>query len=281
MSGFSAEWLSLREPADARARATVLEWELVATLAARGRDPGLPWTAVDLASGTGSNVRHLAARLAGPQRWRLLDSDPSLLMRAVERSAGLRAADGAPVEIETQTLDLSRAALAGACQGASLVTASALADLVSEAWLEQLAAACAGAGAVALLALDYDGRRECVPAETGDTQALAAFNQHQRGDKGFGAALGAQATDVAADAFASRGFRVQRARSDWWLGPGEERLQAALLRGWAEAAIEAQPGARSTHEAWLARREAHLAAGASRLRVGHQDLLAIPPRSSS
>ena len=275
MSGFSAEWLALREPADARARAAGLELGL-ATAMARGRRRGTPFFAVDLASGTGSNVRHLAAKLSGPQRWRLLDSDPGLLVRASERCAGLRAADGSPVEIETQTLDLSRASLAGACQGASLVTASALADLVSVAWLQDLASACASAGAVALLALDYDGRRECVPVEAGDAEALAAFNQHQRRDKGFGPALGAQATDVAANAFAARGFSVQRARSDWTLGPGEERLQAAVLHGWAEAAIEAQPGARATHEAWLARREAHLAAGASRLHVGHQDLLAVP-----
>jgi hypothetical protein len=277
MSGFSADWLALREPADARARAAALELGLVTALAARGWGPGTPWLAVDLASGTGSNVRHLAPKLSGPQRWRLLDSDPRLLLRARERSAGLRAADGSPVEIETQTLDLARASLASACQGASLVTASALADLVSEAWLQDLAAACASAGAVVLLALDYDGRRECVPVEAGDAQALAAFNQHQRGDKGFGPAMGAQATDVAADALASRGFRVQVARSDWRLGPGEEHLQEALLQGWAEAAIAAEPGARGAHEAWLARRQAALAAGTSRLRVGHQDLLAVPP----
>jgi hypothetical protein len=278
VSGFSAEWLALREPADARARAAALELGLAAAMAARVRSPGTPWLALDLASGTASNVRHLAPKLPGPQRWRLLDSDPALLVRAGGRCTGLRAADGSPVVIETQTLDLSGGSLTSACQGASLVTASALLDLVSEAWLHHLAAACASAGAVALLALDYDGRRECVPGEAGDAEALAAFNQHQRRDKGFGPALGARATEVAAAAFEARGFRVERAPSDWWLGPGHEPLQAALLHGWAEAAIDAQPGARAMHTAWLARREAHLAAGTSRLHVGHQDLLAVPPR---
>jgi hypothetical protein len=279
VSGFSAEWLALREPADARARAVALERGLVTAMAARarGRSPGTPWLALDLASGSGSNVRHLSAKLPGPQRWRLLDSDPGLLARASERCAGLRAADGSPVEIETETLDLSCAPLASAFRGASLVTASALLDLVSAAWLQDLAAACASAGAVALLALDYDGRRECVPVDEGDAPALAAFHQHQQRDKGFGLALGARATDVAAEAFAARGFSVLRAPSDWTLGPGEERLQAALLHGWAEAAIEARPAGRATVEAWLVRREAHLGSGASRLRVGHQDLLAVPP----
>jgi hypothetical protein len=276
VSGFSAEWLALREPADAPARAAALELGLVTALAARCRSPGTPWLALDLASGSGSNVRHLAAKLPGAQRWRLLDADPRLLVRASERCAGLLAADGSAVEIETQTLDLARASLVSACRGATLVTASALLDLVSEAWLHDLAAACASAGAVALLALDYDGRRECVPVEEGDAPALAAFHQHQLRDKGFGLALGARATDVAASAFAERGFSVRRAPSDWRLGPGEARLQAALLQGWAEAAIEAQPGERATVEAWLARRMVHLAAGTSRLHVGHEDLLAVP-----
>jgi len=277
VSGFSAAWLALREPADARARAADLEVALASALAARGQTPGAPWIAVDLASGTGANVRHLAPRLPGPQRWRLLDADPSLLERARERCAGLRSLDGAPVAVETRTLDLARASLEEACDGASLVTASALLDLVSERWLRDLAAACARAGAVALLALDYDGRRECVPGEAGDGPALAAFNLHQRRDKGFGPALGPRATEVAASAFAARGFQVQVAPSDWQLGAEAAGLQAALLRGWAEAAIAAQPDDRAAHEAWLGRREAHAAAGASRLRVGHQDLLAVPP----
>jgi hypothetical protein len=276
VSGFSGEWLALREPADARARAAALELGLATAMAARGPRPGAPWIAVDLASGSGSNVRHLAARLPGPQRWRLLDADPRLLELASGRCAGLRALDGSPVEVETQTLDLSRASLAAACQGASLVTASALLDLVSEDWLQALAAACVSAGAVALFALDYDGRRECIPGEAGDAEALAAFNQHQRRDKGFGPALGPQAIDVAAAAFAARGCSVQCASSDWWLGPRDERLQAAVLHGWVEAAIEAQPDARATLGAWLAQRQAHLAAGVSRLHVGHQDLLAVP-----
>jgi hypothetical protein len=278
MSGFSPEWLALREPADARARAGALEVALASAMAARGPTPGTTWVAVDLASGTGANVRHLAPRLPGPQRWRLLDADPRLLERARERCTGLRAADGSPVEIESRTLDLARTSLREACDGASLVTASALLDLVSEAWVQALAAACAGAGAVTLLALDYDGRRECLPGDAGDAQALAAFEQHQRRDKGFGPALGAQATEAAATAFAARGFHVRRAPSDWWLGPEEAPLQAALLRGWAEAASEARPEARAAIETWQGRRTAHLAARVSRLHVGHQDLLAVPLR---
>jgi SAM-dependent methyltransferase len=276
--GFSAGWLALREPADTRSRAAALEVGLAAAMAARAPPPGRPWIALDLASGTGSNVRHLAPRLPGPQHWRLLDADPRLLALARERCAGLQAADGSPVVVETRTLDLARGSLAGVCHGARLVTASALLDLVSETWLQDLSAACASAGAAALLALDYDGRRECLPGDAGDAQALAAFNQHQRQDKGFGPALGPRATEVAAGAFAARGFRVQGAPSDWRLGPEEAALQGSLLRGWAEAAIQVQPEARAAHGAWLARREAHLVTRGSRLQVGHQDLLALPPR---
>ncbi|HKH34927.1 MAG TPA: hypothetical protein VKA80_12340, partial [Beijerinckiaceae bacterium] len=64
MSGFSADWLALREPADHRAR----NRELLAQLRARfaGQEAV---TVVDLGSGTGSNLRACAPQLAPRQRW--------------------------------------------------------------------------------------------------------------------------------------------------------------------------------------------------------------------
>ena len=49
-----------------------------------------------------------------------------------------------------------------------LVTASALLDLVSAAWVESLASECRVAGAAGLFALIYDGRIHCSPEEPGD-----------------------------------------------------------------------------------------------------------------
>ncbi len=272
MSGFDAAWLALREPADAAARSVALEEALARALAGRGGT----LECVDLACGAGANLRRLAPRLPGPQRWRLVDADAALLAEAGRRCAGLRAADGAPVEVAYVQADLAAVDLDACCAGAALVTASALLDLVSAAWLDRLAAAIARGRPVALFALDYDGRRSCEPGDPDDALAHSAFDAHQRRDKGFGPALGPQAAAYAARALAARSFRVERARADWRLGPREAALQAELLRGWARAAAEAAPESRETFEAWLGRRLAQLDAGRSRLTVGHEDLLVTP-----
>jgi len=58
MSGFSADWLSLREPYDLRARSTKVLDAVAAALA-----PLPTLTIVDLACGTGSTLRALAPHL--------------------------------------------------------------------------------------------------------------------------------------------------------------------------------------------------------------------------
>src|SRR4051812_49734447 len=80
MSGFSAEWLALREPADHHARNRALVAELRSVFA--GRDTA---AIIDLGCGTGSNLRALAASLPRRQSWRLVDRDPALLGAARER----------------------------------------------------------------------------------------------------------------------------------------------------------------------------------------------------
>jgi SAM-dependent methyltransferase len=272
VSGFDAAWLALREPADAAARSAALEDALARALERRGGT--LP--IVDLACGTGANLRHLAPRLPGPQRWRLVDADEALLAEARRRCTGLHDRDGVPVEITFVQADLATADLAACCAGAALVTASALLDLVSAAWIDRLAAAIARGRPAALFALDYDGRRECLPADPDDAPAHAAFDAHQRRDKGFGPALGPQAAAHAARVLAARGLRVERARSDWRLGAGEAALQGELLRGWTQAAVESAPASRADFEAWLARRLAQRDAGCLQVTVGHEDLLALP-----
>jgi len=76
VSGFSAEWLKLREPYDLRARnAAVLD----AVFNLLAGQPSV--TLVDLACGTGSTFRALSPRIGARQTWRLVDNDLSLLAR--------------------------------------------------------------------------------------------------------------------------------------------------------------------------------------------------------
>src|SRR5579864_4215568 len=74
MADLMSEWLALREPADAAARSTEVTQAIVDALPREG-----PLRALDLATGTGSNIRFLASRLPAPQEWTAVDRDPVLL----------------------------------------------------------------------------------------------------------------------------------------------------------------------------------------------------------
>ena len=151
-SRFEADWLALREGADADARSPALTARAARWLEARGRTP---FACVDLGSGSGSNPRFLAPRLPGPQSWCLVDHDARLLERAVRDGALLRDAAGQTVALRAECRDLA-ALRPDAFTGVDLVCASALMDLVGWAWLERLAAACSRAMETA----DINARQE-------------------------------------------------------------------------------------------------------------------------
>ena len=274
METFDAEWLALREPADRRARDATLPERLGAAWRRRG------WSrVVDLGSGTGANLRYLAPRLPPGQRWTLVDHDP----RHVDRLRRLEP----PPEVDTVTAvsrDLAAGGLA-VVEGADLVTASALLDLVSESWLAGLVRRCADAACGAYFALTYDGEVRWmtgsaagwrVDGDPDDDLVWAAVNRHQRGDKGFGPALGPAAAPRASRLFREAGYRTWLAESDWRLEAADGGLAERLVGGWAAAAAELRPDAADRVVAWRRRRRAALARGSCRVTVGHRDLLALP-----
>ena len=266
MESFSADWLTLREPADHAARVEAL----VSTLAARLAVPGTSMRGVDLAAGTGSNVRYLLPRLATLTHWTLVDHDAALLAEAARRLAH---PEGHGRAFATAPADLNDLA-ALPIDGAALVTASALLDLVSADWMRAFARRCREAGVHVLCTLSYDGRLTCDPADALDARVRELVNSHQRSDKGFGPALGPDATDAAATAFRAEGFEVTVAASDWVLDGSDAELQRQLIEGWAGAARDMAPDEAGAIDGWRDRRLAAVAAGTSRVRVGHRDLLA-------
>ena len=261
MSGFSAAWLALREPADAAARSTLVT--RFVTDAFRGRSVV---RIVDLGSGTGSNVRYLAHHLSQPQRWHLVDNDPALLDAARSLVSG---------DIETRVADL-RHLDSSVFTNSQLVTASALLDLVSEAWLRMLVQHCQSNRAAVLAALNYDGRIACSPADDDDGVVRELVNRHQRTDKGFGPALGPEAGVRFEALLRGAGFSVLREKSDWRLGAGDTELQSQLISGWAAAAIEIAGSEADRIRAWEVRRLDHVAQEQSEIIVGHDDVGAIP-----
>jgi hypothetical protein len=266
---YAPQWLELRESADTDARAAELLDPLRIRLAnLPGRATGL--TVHDLGCGTGSMGRWLAPRLDGAQRWVLHDQDPNLLRLAVAR-APRAAADGSPVTVTTRRGDIGRLT-AHDLSGASLVTASALLDVLTREEIEALAAACAGAGVPALLTLSVVGRVDVAPAHPMDAEIAEAFNAHQRASD----LLGPDAITTACEAFAQQGATVRVHPSPWRLDTRYPALTEEWLRGWVGAACEQRPELTERAEAYLRDRLAANAAGDLRVVVHHSDLLALP-----
>ncbi|MFI8191458.1 methyltransferase domain-containing protein [Streptomyces sp. NPDC085946] len=265
---YAPEWLRLREPADGAARAGALLDPLRTELAARpGSADGL--VVHDLGCGTGSMGRWLAPRLDGAQHWILHDRDPYLLHFAAAASPRT-AADGSRVTVETRRGDVARLT-PDALRGASLVTASALLDVLTREEIDALAAACAGAGCPALLTLSVAGRVDLTPSHPLDAEIAEAFNAHQR----RAGLLGPDAVTVAAEVFAGHGATVRLHPSPWRLGAGQAALTEQWLRGWVAAAVEQRPGLRESAERYLAERLEACRAGELAVVVHHVDLLAL------
>jgi hypothetical protein len=263
MPAFSAEWLTLREPADHASRSMLLTRAVGGMLPPTGE-----LLVLDLAAGTGSNLRYLSPHLRRPQRWLLVDHDEMLLARAGSD------VDGEGVSIETRQADLAplnAPASSDLFRDRALVTASALLDLVSDDWMRALASRCRDVNAAALFALSYDGLIRCAPEDPDDLLVRELVNDHQRTDKGFGPALGPGATDSAERWFTRVGYLVQRDRSDWIVTPALAELQRQLIDGWARAAVEIAPARAAAIDGWRRRRLAHVADRRSELRVGHED----------
>jgi SAM-dependent methyltransferase len=265
MSGFSVEWLALREPLDMRARNRAVLGAVAAAFNGRS-DVSI----VDLGSGTGSTLRALGSQLAASQKWTLVDNDPVLLAEAFARAQ----ASGATVE--TRQFDLADDIAPLFDADTAFVTTSALLDLVSEPWLANLAAAAAARSLSVYAALSYDGRVTFSSSDPVDAQVIAAVNAHQLGNKGFGPALGPRAVAAAERIFRALGYSFVQGTSDWEAGPSDRDFQHELLAGWRQAAAEMGGLPCEALEGWFARRRAATDAGALNLTVGHVDFFAQP-----
>ena len=287
MTGFSADWLALREPFDLAARAESAAALDLRGMATRMRRDAEVLDVLDLACGTGANLRALAPCLGGAQRWLLVDHDPRLLEALPGAFAAWSRAQGLVVRNDDHCLHIEgpdwnaevrwrRCDLASALDDvpfadAQLVTAAALLDLVSASWLDALFERVGKANAAMFFALSVDGRVNWEPPAEGDEIVHQLFAAHQRSDKGFSAALGGEAPAMAAARLAALGYGVTRSRSDWHIE--ETAMLQAMVDGMGSAALEQDSNAHARVQAWRTRRLTSMPH--SRLHVGHVDLLAL------
>jgi hypothetical protein len=267
----SAAWLDLREAADAAARAPELVEPVRRRLAGTSRA-----VIHDLGSGTGSMGRWLSPRLPGPQHWILYDRDADLLAHAGNGMNGNgmngnRTNGNGSVTVETRQRDISRLTAAD-LDGAALVTASALLDMLTADEVERVVAACAGARCQVLFTLSVIGRVELTSSDPLDVEIAEAFNAHQRRTTGGRKLLGPDAVDATAAAFERYGADVRVRSSPWRLGADRAELAVEWLDGWLDAACEQRPEL-AGQVAYARRRRSDAAAGRLGVVVHHSDLL--------
>lgn len=284
--GFSTEWLTLREPADHAARSMSLTQQLGLWAAKQAS-----LQVLEMGCGTGSNLRYLSPHLGHDQRWTLLDNDESLLQNlpailqqwavlnniefSVSADAISLSNSDFSATVQWQQADLANELEALAFDRAHLVTASALLDLTSQAWLQRLAKCCIDNECASLFALNYDGRINWQPSMQFDATVSDLLNQHQMNDKGFGPAMGPQAGNTMAQHL-SASQHVTIEPSDWHITPNQQALQTALIDGWLDAAAELAAGDLDELRQWHETRRAAIASTESSLKVGHIDILSLP-----
>lgn len=168
-----ADWLALREPADAAARSV----ELVEALRLHLPTDGL--VIHDLGCGTGSMARWLAPQLLGRQHWVGYERDEELLSRAAAAPPPV-SLGGRQVTTEVRLRDITHLP-ADDLDGASLVTASALLDMMTSEEIARMVGSIAAARCPALITLSVVGQVDLAPAHPLDGRLTEAFNAHQSG----------------------------------------------------------------------------------------------------
>ena len=280
MTGFSPEWLALREPADHRARHQTLQHQVCTRLEVLARTEQRAVRMIDLGCGSGSNLRALAGSLPDQQQWTLVDYDPLLLEAA--RTAIIDWADrivfeqpvlrlsknNKTIEVSFVKVDLALDIETVLGWPADLITAAAFFDLVAEPWLVRF---CKALRTPLYTVLTYDGHEQWLPPHPSDSSILKAFHAHQKTDKGFGVAAGPEAAGILQRELQLRRFEVTLAPSPWQIDQSETALIQALATGSAAAVRETQLISVQDVDQWLAARRK-----AEHCTVGHWDILATP-----
>lgn len=284
--GFSEQWLTLREPADHAARSRRLS-KTLADWSTQHDSMNI----VELGAGTGSNLRYLMPMLGKNQQWVLVDNDPDLLNHlpeilqpwADEQNAHLTVKNNVlriehenySATVKIQLLNLALQLNELPMKDVHLLTASALLDLTSAAWLDQIAGLVAEHHCSCLFALNYSGNIHWQPELDSDDTIKTLLNLHQLKNKGFGNALGPEAGNYFASALLQLGRNCETDDSDWTINAQSQALQHAIVDGWAPAALDQDDNYSELIERWHSRRREIIQQAQSSLTVGHVDVLSL------
>lgn len=260
---------------DAASRSLVLLNRVLCVLPRRPR-------LILLGGGSDALLLDAAPRIGRPQMWRVLDPDAHAVSDALERVAQAAEARGHRVTYPGHALLIHTDYGAVRVEGeqmrghpprprdlgeADALLCERLLHRLPRAWLDALCRAWRGP---LLATLTACGPTRLVPTRPADRRVLRALT-HAPDD----ATWGDHAAERAASLLAAGGFRVQRARTEWRLGPPH----LAAMRDWllaVEAALVERHGDACRLAAWRAERTRQALAGRLRMRMPHTDLLALP-----
>jgi len=278
MSRFPSEWLALREPVDKTSRNPK-----VLNACRKAFENSGALKICDLGAGTGASVRAFAHLLPAQQRWTLVDHDAQNLKHALDVLARWGEVPrpknntielehrGQHMEVETLEYDLTTSA-APWSPNTELVTASALLDLTSSNWITRTVNALLENRTPLLATLNFDGQLKAAPAHALDDSIFNAFRDHQRTDKGFGAAAGPDAPNTLEGALIKAGYVVTSGASPWCMTTDTQKLMHETLKGISNAAKEIGALSEGKINDWLNDRLLNI----DTLTVGHRDIFAMP-----
>ena len=266
----SGDWLALREPEDAAARSLDL------ALIAADLLPSGPIVVHDLGTGTGSMMRWLAPLLPGPQTWVLHDWNANLIDDALSLARPSDRDDGA-ISVLGRTGNLADLS-AGNLDGGSLVTASALLDVLTSHEIHTIVDACIAARTPTLLSLSVTGGVRLAPRDDLDTDVNNAFNSHQLRDANGRRQLGRHAAPIAQGLFIQAGWQVRQSTTVWRIDRSQPALLKEWFSGWVDAAVEQDPTLGVDAERYREHRNAQIERGELSAHIDHLDLLAWPRR---
>jgi trans-aconitate methyltransferase len=258
------DWLTAREVADARFRSSELAISF-ATLVGNGQDNRL---IVDLACGTGANIRYLAPYLAIDQNWLGIDCSDEMLLNAAVRLSST------PIAFRKE--DLATGIESIPTGKGVAITASAFLDLTSANWLNRMAIHCCHSPL--LIAMSTVSQPQWNPEEEWDESIRSVLERHQRADHGFGPSLGPDAAVHLADQLRSLGCRVELRQSDWILNSTTDDPLIDLMIGGTVRRVESMSDTINVRE-WENKRRSQRQRGNLQVVVKHLDLLSIPPQT--
>ena len=226
----------------------------------------------DLGCGTGSMGRWLAPQLPGPQHWIMYDRDPDLLELAAADLPGRQPTGRGhrrdPAVATSPRLGPRELA------GASLITASALLDMLTADELDALVAACADAGCPVLVTLSVTGRVEFEPGRSAGRarrrRVQRAPAAHHRRPAGCSARTLSRPPSRRSAGAAPRCWSRP---SPWRLGAAQAEPGRGWFAGWVGAACEQRPDWPADGRGYAGAGAREAAAGRLAVTVHHADLL--------